>query len=55
MRILGPDFSKGKKKVSANATEPRSKKSKLSQDCVEKKAKILSSYTYITARMLLSE
>ena len=55
MRILGPDSSKGKKKVSTSATEPRSKTSKLSKDCVEKKAKILSLYAYITPRLLLSE
>ena len=41
MRILGPDSSKGKKKVSTSATEPRSKTSKLSKDCVEKRQKSL--------------
>ena len=39
MHILGPDFSKGKEKGSASATDPRSKKSKLSKDCVEKRPK----------------
>lgn len=41
MRILGPDFSKGKEKGSPSATDPRSKKSKLSKDCVEKRQKFL--------------
>ncbi|XP_067043919.1 uncharacterized protein [Acropora muricata] len=36
-----PDFSKGKEKGSASATDPRSKKSKLSKDCVEKRQKFL--------------
>lgn len=41
MRIVGPDFSKGKEKGSASATDPRSKKSKLSKDCVEKRQQFL--------------
>ena len=41
MRILGPVFSKGKEKSSASAADPKSKKSKLSKDCVEKRQKYL--------------
>ena len=41
MRVLGPDFSKGKEKGSASATDPRSKKNKLNKDCVEKRQKSL--------------
>ena len=57
--ILGPGRVKGgteKEPASASATVPRSKKSKLSKDSMEKRtAKTLSLYAYIIFRMHWSQ